>query len=170
MDDLIDTPGFDIKGWRLAAIVEKSGPRRITADQAVEQREDKADAVFFLIDPLRAGAGLDGIYSAAREISEAELFKAAQKEVRRHLYGRRKTIDNVIKRAQRLGRRQLFMPWQDLILRDYRARKVRGSPLLVWDCGPSTGMRCQPRMSLIWLPLSQIGCCFTLTRNRHEIE
>lgn len=112
LDDLIDAPGFDIKGWRLAAIVEKSGPRRITADQAVEQREDKAEAVFFLIDPLRAGAGLDGIYSAAREISEAELFRAAQKEVRRHLYGRRKTIDNVIKRAQRLGRRQTLTPWQ----------------------------------------------------------
>jgi DNA phosphorothioation-dependent restriction protein DptH len=112
LDELIDAPGFDIEGWRVTAVVEKLGSRRITADQAVEQREDKAEPAFFLIDPLRAGAGLDGIYSAAREITEAELFKSAQKEARRVLYGRLKTIDSAIKRAQRLGRRQTLTPWQ----------------------------------------------------------
>ena len=54
-------------GWSAYAVVDKVGRRRITADQAVERREDKGDPVLFLIDPLRAGAGLDGIYSAARE-------------------------------------------------------------------------------------------------------
>jgi hypothetical protein len=77
VDALIDAPDFVIPGWRLRAVVDKAAARRITADQAVEQREDKADPALFLIDPLRAGAGLDGIYSASREIGEAELFGAS---------------------------------------------------------------------------------------------
>src|SRR6516162_10405441 len=77
VDALIDSPDFSVAGWAISAVVDATGPRRITADQAVEQREDKADPAFFLIDPLRAGAGLDGIYSAAREIREVELFDKA---------------------------------------------------------------------------------------------
>ena len=57
-------PDFAVPGWNLAAVVDTPGRRRITADQAVEQREDKGDAALLLIDRERAGAGLDGIYSA----------------------------------------------------------------------------------------------------------
>ena len=109
---MIDAPNFGVEGWTIAAVVDKAGPRRITTDQAVEQREDKAEPVLFLIDPLRAGAGLDGIYSAAREITEADLFKEAQKEARRSLRGRRGFVDMAVKRAQRLGRRHRLTPWQ----------------------------------------------------------
>jgi DNA phosphorothioation-dependent restriction protein DptH len=77
VDALIESPGFTVTGWTISAVVEKAGPRRITADQAVEQREDKATPALFLIDTLRAGAGLDGIYNAAREVGEAELFERA---------------------------------------------------------------------------------------------
>ena len=43
VDALVDTPEFAIPGWALSAVVDRSASRRITADQAVEQREDKAD-------------------------------------------------------------------------------------------------------------------------------
>ena len=41
--------------------------RTITADRAVEMREDKGDATLLLVDTDRAGAGMDGIYSASRK-------------------------------------------------------------------------------------------------------
>lgn len=69
---------FAIPGWRIAAVVpETLGARRfITADQAVERREAKREADLLLVDPA-AGAGMDGIYNAALEIGEGELFKKA---------------------------------------------------------------------------------------------
>ncbi|WP_216073901.1 hypothetical protein, partial [Acinetobacter baumannii] len=77
VDALADATDFVVPGWKINAVVDAAGERRITADQAVEQREDKAAPALLLVDPLRAGAGLDGIYSASREIGEAELFDDA---------------------------------------------------------------------------------------------
>ncbi|AHF86629.1 hypothetical protein RLEG3_12220 [Rhizobium leguminosarum bv. trifolii WSM1689] len=113
VDVLADAEHFAVPGWTVSAVVDKPGHRRITADQAVEQREDKSNAALFLIDPLRAGAGLDGIYNAAREIGEAELFKAAQARARRDLWGRLGTVNAALKRAERLGRRRKLTPWQE---------------------------------------------------------
>jgi hypothetical protein len=112
VDVLIDSPGFSVPGWTISAVVDARGERRITADQAVEQREDKAGPALFLIDPPRAGAGLDGIYSAAREISEGELFKAAQDRARRKLRGKGGFLRAAQRRAERLGRRHQLTPWQ----------------------------------------------------------
>ena len=106
VDALADAEHFTVPGWTVNAVVDTPGHRRVTADQAVERREDKADATVFLIDTIRAGAGLDGIYSAAREIGEVELFRAAQRHARRVLWGRLPTIDAAMKRAERLGRRR----------------------------------------------------------------
>ena len=103
VDALIDFPGFSVTGWAISAVVDASGPRRITADQAVEQREDKADPALFVIDPLRAGAGLDGIYSASREIGEGELFDRAQDKARRRLWGKGGFLRAAQRRAERLG-------------------------------------------------------------------
>src|SRR4051812_14188143 len=105
VDALVDSPGFEIPGWTVSAVVDTPGSRRITADQAVEQREDKSDPALFLIDPLRAGAGLDGIYSAAREINEAELFHEARLRARRPLRDKA-FLDIAVRRAERLGRRR----------------------------------------------------------------
>lgn len=112
VDALIDAPEFQVSGWSIYAVVDKDGTRRLTADQAVERREDKADPVLFLIDPLRAGAGLDGIYSAAREISEAELFGCARSRARKILPDKA-FLNAAIRRAERLGRRRRLTPWQD---------------------------------------------------------
>ena len=66
----------DWQVWRVADSDNESA-RTITADRAVEMRETKADAALLLVDTARAGAGMDGIYSAAREVDEASLFKEA---------------------------------------------------------------------------------------------
>jgi DNA phosphorothioation-dependent restriction protein DptH len=112
IDTLVDSSMPAMSGWKVRAVVDVAGPNRMTADQAVELREDKADPYLFLIDPLRAGAGLDGIYSAAREISEAELFKVAQERARRPLRGKGGFLRSAQRRAERLGRRHNLTPFQ----------------------------------------------------------
>ncbi|WP_204279791.1 hypothetical protein, partial [Serratia marcescens] len=42
VDALADATDFVVPGWKINAVVDAAGERRITADQAVEQREDKA--------------------------------------------------------------------------------------------------------------------------------
>ncbi len=111
IDALADSDAFQVPSWTVNAVVDVSGTRRISADQAVEQREDKVDAVLLLIDPLRAGAGLDGIYSAGREITETELFNEALKLARRPFFGRMRVLDDAVWRAERLGRRRRLTPW-----------------------------------------------------------
>lgn len=111
IDALIASDAFAIPEWTVAAVVDSVGERRITADQAVEQREDKSGASLLLIDPLRAGAGLDGIYSAGREIGEAELFGKALDLARKPFWGRMPFLDAAMRRAERLGRRRRLTPW-----------------------------------------------------------
>ena len=72
---------FIVTGWNVLGIVSASGAdvskRLVPADQAVEQRESKGDPTLLLVDVEGAGAGMDGIYSAAREIPEKDLFERA---------------------------------------------------------------------------------------------
>ncbi|MFN3686433.1 ATP-binding protein [Salinarimonas sp.] len=104
LDALIDEPGFDVPGWTSYAVVDAPGFRRITADMAVELREDKSDPILLLIDPARAGAGLDGIYSAARELGERELFEAAVEHARARIESKG-LLAQAIRKAERIGRR-----------------------------------------------------------------
>ena len=71
---------FAVRGWQIAVVslAADQATRSITADRAVEWREDKAEAVLLLVDTVDAGAGMDGIYNAAREIAETELFDTAK--------------------------------------------------------------------------------------------
>jgi DNA helicase HerA-like ATPase len=69
-------------GWRLFGVGASTGDGWITADQAVELREGMdamGAATVLLVDLRTAGAGMDGVYSAAREIAEADLFGEASK-------------------------------------------------------------------------------------------
>jgi hypothetical protein len=70
---------FAPHGWQVCRVADEQAAetRTITSDQAVELRESKQGAVLLLIDSLRAGAGMDGIYGATREIDEVGLFKEA---------------------------------------------------------------------------------------------
>ena len=75
------------KAWRVA---DENCPERwtITADRAVEMREAKGDAVLLFVDTERAGAGMDGIYSATREVDEDTLFREAQRLARQEIMRR----------------------------------------------------------------------------------
>ena len=72
---------FEPKGWHVARVadVDDASIRTIQADRAVEMREDKGDAAILLVDTAKAGAGMDGIYGASREIDETSLFAEAMR-------------------------------------------------------------------------------------------
>lgn len=103
--------------WRVADADDESA-RTITADRAVEMRETKGAAALLLVDTARAGAGMDGIYSAAREVDEASLFKEALRlggsEVTRRLSREtREYAERAVKRARGHGRRLSISPWTE---------------------------------------------------------
>ncbi len=107
-------------GWQVYRVAETDDgdTRTITADQAVEIRELKAQAVLMLVDTDKAGAGMDGVYSAAREIDETSLFEevirlAAGQVTRRHSRQTRVYAETAIKRARRLGQRFSLSPWTE---------------------------------------------------------
>ena len=106
---------FKLPGWQVGAVVDtKDVARRwITADEAVEWREDKAQPALLLVDATTAGAGMDGIYSAAREIGEAELFSIAQELARQKLpHGFKSYARRAVDKARQLSKQRSLAPWQ----------------------------------------------------------
>lgn len=92
--------------------------RAITADRAVEMRETKGDAVLLLVDTARAGAGMDGIYSAALEVDEARLFtealRLAAHEVTLRLSREdREYAKRAVKKARGYGHRFSVSAWTE---------------------------------------------------------
>lgn len=115
-------PDFRLDGWQIASVASEHDPqaRRITAGQAVEWREEKSDPALLLVDPQGAGPGMDGIYSAAREIGEAELFKQAVELARQRLpHGRKGFALKALHKAGWQKRRRPLAPWSAL---DYLGR------------------------------------------------
>lgn len=106
---------FAIAEWQVAAVVERKAAenRWITADEAVEWREDKADPALLLVDATAAGAGMDGIYSAAREIGESELFEVALELVRQKLpHGFKNFVKRALDKARQASRQRHLAPWR----------------------------------------------------------
>ena len=112
--DMIEALGADSSfaptGWQVLRVADetRTEERTITADQAVERRESKGDASLLLIDTDRAGAGMDGIYSASREVDEATLFREAQRLAgnaitQRHSRADRLYAEQAVKRARGHG-------------------------------------------------------------------
>lgn len=113
-----DTRDFRIVDWEIwrVADVEDRDARTITADQAVEIREGKANATLLLVDTGRAGAGMDGVFSATREVGENDLFREAHRlaagEITRVLSaGHRKYAERAVSRARGHGGRFAVSPW-----------------------------------------------------------
>jgi DNA phosphorothioation-dependent restriction protein DptH len=108
---------FEPVGWDVRAVVnEKDNARRfITSDEAVEIRENKGKAILLLIDVLRAGAGMDGIYSASRELTEDMIFHQAQivtrREVGRELFEK---AEVALKQVRYVGERKSLSKWQQI--------------------------------------------------------
>ncbi|HDR8925992.1 TPA: ATP-binding protein [Burkholderia vietnamiensis] len=106
---------FALPGWQIAAVVEINdvGQRWIAADRAVEWREDKAEPTLLLVDAAAAGAGMDGIYSAAREISEGELFDVALDLARQKLpHGYKIYAKRALDKARQVSRQRHLAPWR----------------------------------------------------------
>lgn len=113
-------PAFAPEGWQVWRVADlvNEGARSITADRAVEMREAKANAVVLVVDTARAGAGMDGIYSAAREVDESDLFKEAlplaEREITRHSSAaNRHFAELAVKRARGFGHRFSISRWTE---------------------------------------------------------
>ena len=109
--DLAKDASFAPQGWQVLCVADSDNTeaRTITADRAVEIRETKEDATILLVDTARAGAGMDGLYSAAREVDEASLFdealRLARGMVTDQLFSkRRQYAERAIKKARGRGR------------------------------------------------------------------
>ena len=107
-------------GWEPHRVADApaGASRTITADAAVEWREAKRTAILLLVDTDRVGAGMDGIYSASREVDEASLFdvalRLARSEVTRQVSGAdRQYAERAIRMARRVGSRQGVSPWAE---------------------------------------------------------
>lgn len=114
--NLVADTRFVVPNWRIAAVTGTPAETQhtITADVAVEWREDKSDATLLLVDTESAGAGMDGIYSAAREIDENELFAAAQQAAREKLpHGGKGFAQKALSKARRLSRNHAISPWRE---------------------------------------------------------
>jgi len=99
--------GGSVAGWQVIAVGSTAKHGWITADQAVELRENKGKATFLLIDAHSSGAGMDGVYNAAREIDEKTLFKDATSILYQSTERSwRDFAEEAIKRARRLGGRR----------------------------------------------------------------
>ncbi|MDA1054573.1 MAG: hypothetical protein O3C40_29430 [Planctomycetota bacterium] len=108
---------FSPQGWNVCAVVEDTDAtqRWITSDKAVEIREDKGTATLMLVDVGRAGAGMDGVYSAARELTEEMLFKQTRSLVRKQV-GRElfEKAEQAIKQVRYIGERKSLSKWQQI--------------------------------------------------------
>src|SRR5262245_4359683 len=117
---------FVLSNWRVWRVADLNAreARTITADHAVELRESKSDPTLLLVDTVRAGAGMDGIYSATREVDETSLFNRARRlaanEVSSCLSrGALAYAERAVKKARRLGQRFSISPWVEF---DYMVR------------------------------------------------
>ncbi|MGE3540245.1 MAG: ATP-binding protein [Candidatus Tectimicrobiota bacterium] len=120
IEALASDAAFTPSGWHVwrVADADDAEARTITADYAVELRESKEEAVLLLVDTVRAGAGMDGIYSAAQEVDETSLFNQALRlagaEVTHRLSRKmREYAERAIKKAQGFGHRFSVSSWTE---------------------------------------------------------
>ena len=131
--DLCADRGFAPEGWQVWRVAKEGDvdTRTMTADEAVERREEKRGATLLLVDTAGAGAGMDGIYSAALEIREAPLFKearqlAAGQITKRHSAGVRQYAERALAAARGRGNRHAVSEWAVF---DYLCRVAGGEGL-----------------------------------------
>lgn len=113
---LVANPAFRVAGWQVFAVTDSNNDaaRSITTDRAVEIRNNKGPATLLMVDVNTAGAGMDGIYSAAKEISEGDLFKKAIGHARKGLSkALAELAKEAVRRANRLGQRHTVSPWRE---------------------------------------------------------
>ena len=138
---------FAPAGWRVLRVADTDdeASRTTDADTAVELRETKGDATLLLVDTGRAGAGMDGIYSAAREVGEIELFTEAGRLAGAEVTSRLSSADRAyaeraIRRAQGVRRYDSVSPWveYDFLCRAAAHRRHPGEYLHLLGLWPVT--------------------------------
>lgn len=106
-----------IEGWEVRGVSNSFGnhPSFVAPDQAVDLRERKEGSFFLLIDQSEASTGLDGVYSASREISEKTWFDKASGQALSSMDERvKKFAQTAVKRAKELSQTNLLSPWRQL--------------------------------------------------------
>ena len=136
---LAEEDQFAPRGWDTRRVADHVGNRTVTADAAVESREDKGTAKLLLVDTERAGAGMDGIYSASREVDEASLFDIASRlagaELTRQTSRKnRDYAERAVRVARRAGSRHGVSPWpSSTSLSNWRSAKtIQGHTCTAW--------------------------------------
>jgi len=112
-----DANGFLVTGWQVFRVAGDTDPARrtVSADEAVELRESKGEAALLLVDTTEAGAGMDGIWSSARELAEPEVFGRARRTVLAQMGpAQRKYVKQALKEAGAGGRYNRLSPWREL--------------------------------------------------------
>jgi len=111
ISNLLAATGGRLGSWLILGVGEASSEGWISGDRAVEVREDKGEATLMLVDAVRAGAGMDGIYNAARSLSEADVFSDAIKLASRQLPSDvRDFAKKAVDRAKRIGGQRRTVP------------------------------------------------------------
>lgn len=145
VEALAQSRAFNPPAWQIRRVAgfETSETRTITADRAVEMREAKDQAVLLLVDTATAGAGMDGIYSAAREIDEETLFEEAlslgYREITRSLSAsQRHYAEQAVRKARGFGRRLNISLWTefDYVCRVGAAKRHPGELLYLLGLWP----------------------------------
>ena len=143
---------FCVQNWQVQRVADSDDAdlRTITADRAVEMREAKGSATLLLVDTHLAGAGMDGIYSASREVDEASLFKEARglagAEVTHRLSSaHRHYAERAISKAEGFGSQYSVSPWTafDFICRVAAHKRHPGAYLYLlglWLVSDSAGL------------------------------
>ena len=140
---LADDRNFDPRGWEVLRVADVHAVRTITADEAVERREGKGPAAVLLVDTDRAGAGMDGIYNAGREVNEAGLFGEAiplayAAVTRRLTRVHRVYAERAVRKAQGFRGRYSVSPWTvfDYLCRIAARRRHPGEYLYLLGLWP----------------------------------
>jgi DNA phosphorothioation-dependent restriction protein DptH len=145
-ESLAQDSRFALDGWTVwrVADAEDEATRTITADKAVELRESKTDPTLLLVDTTRSGAGMDGIYSAAKELNETVLFdwasRLAAAEITDKLSRKdRLYAERAIKKARGFGQRLSLSPWTefDFLVRIAAERRDPGELLYLLGLWPA---------------------------------
>ncbi len=115
LDELCPRLREFLEGWRVHVVcsVDSDGDLRIPPDRAVELREDKAqEGILLLVDPRESGPGMASVFSAAYELEERPLLKAAESEARELLpHGSKGLVDRAMQAGRRARAEFSLSPW-----------------------------------------------------------
>ena len=156
---LAKDPSFAPQGWQVFCVADSDNEeeRTISADRAVEIRETKGDATLLLVDTERGGAGMDGIYSAGREVNEKSLFagalRVAKGTVRNDLFSKYQPYaEHAVKKARGYGHRFSVSLWTefDFLCRIAAAKSHPGAYLHLlglWPVEESEGVEAKDELN-----------------------